>query len=300
MVTGFEFLIKLVINFSEYSVSTCILNFTLQNNLLIPCQLFKCFLLFLISNTILDKVNRYLLQLSYKGTRYFGWQKQPNEITVQEVIEKTLSTVLREDIGVVGAGRTDTGVHASFYVLHFDVSVEIQDPEKLLYHLNRFLPDDIAIQKIKKADNDFHARFSAVSRTYKYYISTVKDPFTTETSYQFTVPLDVEKMNEAAKTLFEYTDFTSFAKLHTDVKTNNCKIFQAEWKRQGEQLIFTIKADRFLRNMVRAIVGTLLEVGKGKMTIEDFRKIIEKKDRGAAGTSALPQGLFLVDIGYNS
>jgi len=245
-------------------------------------------------------MQRYYLQLSYKGTRYFGWQRQPNANSVQEVIEKTLSTVLREEIAVIGAGRTDTGVHASFYVLHFDVSVEIQDTEKLLYHLNRFLPDDIAIQKIKKVDIDFHARFSAVSRTYKYYISMVKDPFTNETSYQFTVPLDIEKMNEAAKTLFEYTDFTSFAKLHTDVKTNNCKIFQAEWAQENNQFVFTIKADRFLRNMVRAIVGTLLEVGKGKITVDDFRKIIESKNRGAAGTSAPPQGLFLVDIGYNA
>jgi len=245
-------------------------------------------------------MQRYYLQLSYKGTRYFGWQRQPNAISVQEVIEKTLSTVLREEIAVIGAGRTDTGVHASFYVLHFDVSVEIQDTEKLVYHMNRFLPDDIAIQKIKKVDIDFHARFSAVSRTYKYYISMVKDPFTNETSYQFTVPLDIEKMNEAAKTLFEYTDFTSFAKLHTDVKTNNCKIFQAEWAQENNQFVFTIKADRFLRNMVRAIVGTLLEVGKGKITVDDFRKIIESKNRGAAGTSAPPQGLFLVDIGYNA
>jgi tRNA pseudouridine38-40 synthase len=244
--------------------------------------------------------HRYFLHLSYKGTRYFGWQRQPNAISVQEVIEKTLSTVLREEIAVVGAGRTDTGVHASFYVLHFDVLNEIIEPEKLLYHLNRFLPDDIAIQKIKKVNSDFHARFSAVSRTYKYFISTVKDPFTADTSYQFTVPLDIEKMNEAAKMLFEYTDFTSFAKLHTDVKTNNCKIFQAEWETENNQLVFTIKADRFLRNMVRAIVGTLLEVGKDKITVDDFRKIIEMKNRGAAGTSAPPQGLFLVDIGYNA
>ena len=245
-------------------------------------------------------MQRYFLQLSYKGSRYFGWQRQPNAISVQDVIEKTLSTVLREDIAVVGAGRTDTGVHASFYVLHFDVSNEIQEPEKLVYHLNRFLPDDIAVQKINKVNNDFHARFSAASRTYKYFISTVKDPFNTETCYQFTIPLDVEKMNEAAKTLFEYTDFTSFAKLHTDVKTNNCKIFQAEWERNDNQLVFTIKADRFLRNMVRAIVGTLLEIGKGKITGDDFRSIIEMKNRGAAGTSAPLQGLFLVDIGYNA
>lgn len=244
-------------------------------------------------------MNRYQIQLSYLGTRYFGWQRQPNAISVQEEIEKALSTILREEITVVGAGRTDTGVHASFYVLHFDSLTEISDDTDLAYHLNRFLPNDIAIQKIEKTSDVFHARFSAVSRTYKYYISTVKDPFTIETSYQFTVPLDIDKMNEAAKVLFEFTDFTSFAKLHTDVKTNICKIFQAEWEKSGTMLVFTIKADRFLRNMVRAIVGTLLEVGKGKITVDDFRKIIESKHRGAAGTSVPPQGLFLVDIGYS-
>ena len=243
---------------------------------------------------------RYFLQLSYKGTRYFGWQRQPNAISVQEVVEKTLSTVLREDIAVVGAGRTDAGVHATYYVLHFDVLNEISEPEKLVYHLNRFLPYDIAIQKIRKVDNDFHARFSAFSRTYKYFISTEKNPFQTDTNFQYTGFLDVEKMNEAARILFYYHDFTSFSKLHTDVKTNNCKIYEAAWKRENGQLVFTIKADRFLRNMVRAIVGTLLEVGKGKITVDDFRKIVEKKNRGVAGTSVPPQGLFLVDIGYNA
>jgi tRNA pseudouridine38-40 synthase len=245
-------------------------------------------------------MNRYQMQLSYRGTRYFGWQRQPNAVSVQEEIEKALSTILREKITVVGAGRTDTGVHASFYVLHFDCATEISEDMNLVYHLNRFLPNDIAVQQIAKTNPEFHARFGAVSRTYKYYISTVKDPFATETTYQFTVPLDIEKMNEAAKTLFEYTDFTSFAKLHTDVKTNNCKIFRAEWEKVGEMLVFTIKADRFLRNMVRAIVGTLLEVGKGKISVDDFRKIIESKNRGAAGTSVPPQGLFLVNIGYKA
>jgi len=241
---------------------------------------------------------RYILQISYNGTRYFGWQRQLNAISVQEVIEKTLSTVLREEIAVVGAGRTDTGVHASYYVLHFDTSNEISEPDKLVYHLNRFLPNDIAIQKIRKTSQNFHARFSAVSRTYKYFICTEKNPFQPETCYQFTVPLDIEKMNFAAQVLFEFTDFTSFSKLHTDVKTNNCKIFRAEWNSENSVLVFTIKADRFLRNMVRAIVGTLLEVGKGKMTVNDFRKIIETKDRCAAGTSAPAKGLFLADIEY--
>ncbi len=245
-------------------------------------------------------MNRYAIQISYNGGRYFGWQRQPKDISVQEVLEKAFSTILREEITITGAGRTDTGVHASFYIAHFDTENEIADPVQLTFKLNRFLPADIAIQKISPVKNDFHARFSAVSRTYKYFISTVKNPFTTETSFQYTVPLNVDLMNQAAKMLFEFTDFTSFSKLHTDVKTNNCKIYQAEWEKQGDQLVFTIKADRFLRNMVRAIVGTLIEVGKGKISIEEFVEIIERKDRGEAGTSVPPQGLFLVDIEYNA
>jgi tRNA pseudouridine38-40 synthase len=241
---------------------------------------------------------RYFLQLSYKGTSYHGWQVQPNALTVQELMEKALSTILREQIAVVGAGRTDAGVHASFFVLHFESEKKNINIEQLVYKLNRFLPPDIAVSKIFRVKSDVHARFSAISRTYKYYISTEKNPFRTETSYQYTVPLDLQKMNEAASILFDYEDFTTFSRLHTDVKTNNCKIYQAEWNREGEQLIFTIKADRFLRNMVRAVVGTLLEVGRGKMSTDEFRKIIEKKDRGEAGASAPAEGLFLVDIEY--
>ncbi|MCD6355307.1 MAG: tRNA pseudouridine(38-40) synthase TruA [Prolixibacteraceae bacterium] len=240
---------------------------------------------------------RYFLQLSYKGTHYHGWQFQPNAISVQEVLEKSLSTILREKISVVGAGRTDTGVHASFFVLHFDAQQE-NISENFIYKLNSLLPHDIAVQEIKKVRNDFHARFDALSRTYKYYISTSKNPFRTETTFKYTGTLDIEKMNEAAAILFDFEDFTSFSRLHTDVKTNNCKIYRAEWKAENSQLIFTIKADRFLRNMVRAIVGTLLEVGRGKLSVDDFRKIIEKKDRSAAGASAPAHGLFLADIEY--
>ncbi len=242
--------------------------------------------------------NRYFLQLSYKGTRYHGWQVQPNAVSVQEVMEKALSAILREEISVAGAGRTDTGVHASFFMLHFDSGVIISDTCNLVFKLNRFLPPDIAVLKIFPVNSMAHARFSAFSRTYNYFISTEKNPFQIETSYLYTVPLDMEKMNEAAAVLFEYEDFSSFSRLHTDVKTNNCKIYQAEWEREGSQLVFTIKADRFLRNMVRAIVGTLLEVGRGKLSAEDFRKIIEKKDRGAAGASAPAEGLFLSYIEY--
>jgi len=199
---------------------------------------------------------------------------------------------------VIGAGRTDTGVHASFFILHFDTERGIPENLDIIYKLNSFLPSDIAVQKVWPVDDEAHARFSATSRTYHYFISTEKNPFVTETSYKYLKPLDVEKMNKAAQTLFNYTDFTSFSRLHTDVKTNNCKIMQAEWMRSGEQLQFTIKADRFLRNMVRAIVGTLLEVGQGKLSISQFCEIIEKQDRGVAGASAPAQGLFLVDIEY--
>nr|WP_319573586.1 tRNA pseudouridine(38-40) synthase TruA [uncultured Draconibacterium sp.] len=241
---------------------------------------------------------RYFLQLSYKGTNYHGWQIQPNAVSVQEVMEDALSKILREKIAVIGAGRTDTGVHASFFILHFDTENGIPENLDIVYKLNSFLPSDIAVQKVWTVDDEAHARFSATSRTYHYFISSEKNPFVTETSYKYLKPLDVEKMNKAAQTLFNYTDFTSFSRLHTDVKTNNCKIMQAEWMRRGEQLQFTIKADRFLRNMVRAIVGTLLEVGQGKLSISQFCEIIEKQDRGVAGASAPAQGLFLVDIEY--
>jgi tRNA pseudouridine38-40 synthase len=241
---------------------------------------------------------RYFLQCSYKGTNYHGWQIQPNAISVQQVLEDALSKILREKIAIMGAGRTDTGVHASFFILHFDVENEIPEKLDLAYKLNSFLPSDIAVQKVWKVDAEVHARFSALSRTYHYFISTEKNPFNTELSYKYVKPLDVDKMNEAAHTLFAYEDFTSFSRMHTDVKTNNCKIFQAEWTVSENQLVFIIKADRFLRNMVRAIVGTLLEVGRGKLSVDRFIKIIESKDRGAAGASAPAQGLFLVDIEY--
>jgi len=243
---------------------------------------------------------RYFLQLSYKGTHYHGWQIQPNAASVQEVVERSLSTILREKIAVVGAGRTDTGVHASYYILHFDVSQPLPGKYDLVHKLNSILPADIAVQNYWPVDSEAHARFSALSRTYHYFVSTEKNPFNTETAYRYSLPLDVNKMNEAAAVLFNYEDFTSFSRLHTDVKTNNCKIYQAEWRIESDQLVFIIRADRFLRNMVRAIVGTLFEVGKGKLSVEDFCKVIEKKDRGEAGASAPAQGLFLANIAYPS
>lgn len=243
-------------------------------------------------------IHRYFIQLKFKGTHYHGWQIQPNAVSVQEVIEKAFSLILGEEVSVVGAGRTDTGVHATFFMLHFDVKKEIFDFHKLTFRLNSFLPSDIAIQKIWKVPAEAHARFSAVSRTYQYFITTEKNPFQTETAFYYHQKLNVEKMNAAAKILFQYEDFTSFSRLHSDVKTNLCKIYQAEWKKEKSHLIFTIKADRFLRNMVRAITGTCIEAGRGKISTQQFQTIIEKKDRGAAGFSVPACGLFLVDVDY--
>jgi tRNA pseudouridine38-40 synthase len=243
-------------------------------------------------------MQRYFIKLSFKGTRYHGWQVQPNALSVQEVLETTLSTFLRRKIEVTGAGRTDTGVHASYYIAHFEIERLPYAENDLVEKLNRFLPDDIAFQHIWPVKPEAHARFSAVKRTYHYYISRKKDPFSLETSYQYLLPLNVAAMNDAAALLHNYSDFTSFSKLHTDVKTNNCKIYEAKWNEVDNQLVFTITADRFLRNMVRAIVGTLIEVGREKISVQDFADIIEKKDRNAAGTSAPPQGLFLTGIEY--
>lgn len=248
---------------------------------------------------------RYFIRLSYDGKNYHGWQIQPGAITVQEVLNKALSTLLREDIEVVGAGRTDAGVNASMMIAHFDTNVEFcgDDDDKkslfqLRYRLNKLLPPDIAIHDIYPVAEDAHARFSATSRTYHYYITTEKSPFEPY-AYRFPQPLDFDKMNEACKVLFDYIDFTSFSKLHTDVKTNNCKIMYAKWEQVSPiKWQFTITADRFLRNMVRAIVGTLIDVGRGAITIDDFRKIIEKKDRCSAGTSVPGNALFLCKVEY--
>lgn len=240
---------------------------------------------------------RYFIYLSYDGARYHGWQIQPNGISVQEVLNKALSTLLREPIEVTGAGRTDAEVNASLMVAHFDCQQSI-DNGQLVYRLNKFLPQDIAVSKIVSVKEEAHARFSATSRTYHYYIITEKTPFEPY-AYRYPLPLNFDKMNEAAQTLFNYIDFTSFSKLHTDVKTNNCRIMYARWEQVSPmKWQFTITADRFLRNMVRAIVGTLLDVGRGVLTIGQFRAIIEKKDRCSAGTSVPGNALFLADITY--
>ncbi len=240
---------------------------------------------------------RYCIEFSYNGKNYFGYQVQPDAVSVQEELEKALSTILREEVKTTGAGRTDTGVHAKKMFAHFDSGTALD--ETLSRKLNSFLPPDISVKRVFKVKDDFHARFDATYRTYEYYISLDKNPFTRESAWQhWKRDLDLDKMNDACKILFEYEDFTSFAKLKTDNKTNICKIYRAEWEQHGSELKFTVSANRFLRNMVRAIVGTMVEVGLGKIKPEDLRKVIEDKHRNSAGTSAPAHGLFLVDVGY--
>lgn len=245
-------------------------------------------------------MQRYFVQLSYNGGAYHGWQIQPSGITVQKELNKAFATILRNpDISLTGAGRTDAGVHAKMMVAHFDLEAPLTtDLDKLVANLNSLLPFDIAIQKIWAVEPDMHARFSAKMRTYKYYLTLKKNPFTPALVTRIIGDLDFEEMNKAAKCLLNYSDFTSFSKLHTDTKTNNCFITEAYWQEEEDMWVFTISADRFLRNMVRAIVGTLLEVGRGKMSVQHFCEIIEKKDRCSAGTSAPPQGLYLYKIEY--
>ncbi|MEE0985349.1 MAG: tRNA pseudouridine(38-40) synthase TruA [Bacteroidaceae bacterium] len=241
---------------------------------------------------------RYFITFSYDGTAYHGWQIQPHSVSVQEEIQKALSTLLRRPMEVVGAGRTDTGVHARKMFAHFDSEYELECPQ-LVYKLNKLLPRDIAVQQVERVADDMHARFSAKSRTYHYYVHLDKNPFLRSYSWQVYGNPDFELMNRAAAVLMEYMDFTSFSKVNTDTKTNDCTITEAHWDRVGEeQWRFTITANRFLRNMVRAIVGTLMEVGRGRMTIEQLRQVIEAKDRCRAGDSVPGNALFLVDVKY--
>ena len=241
---------------------------------------------------------RYFIDLAYDGTAYHGWQVQPNGNSVQAELQRALSILLRREVEVVGAGRTDAGVHAEHMTAHFDHEAPV-DALRMVDKLNRLLPPDIAVYSVRPVRPDAHARFDALWRTYRYYITTAKSPFSRGYRYRLFHTPDFERMNRAAAILSEYRDFTSFSKLHTDVKTNNCRIMQAQWTQvDADTWVFTIQADRFLRNMVRAIVGTLLEVGRGKLTIEGFRRIIEQKDRCQAGTSVPGQALFLVDVGY--
>lgn len=240
---------------------------------------------------------RYLLELSYVGTNYHGWQIQPNANTVQGEVNKALSTILREEILTLGSGRTDAGVHGEQQFAHFDSEKELD--ESLLSKLNGLAPVDIAFHSIRKVDDDFNARFAAESRAYRYRIELSKNAFKKKLYYRFHKPLDIEAMNSAVALLFDFVDFECFSKVHTEVNNFNCTIMEAKWTRKSEREIeFYIKANRFLRGMVRAIVGTLLDVGLGKLSLEDFKQIIESKDRNKASWSAPAEGLFLVEVNY--
>lgn len=238
------------------------------------------------------------MELGYDGAAYCGWQRQPSAPSVQQTLEKALSTLLREPVATVGAGRTDTGVNASYYVAHFDCPVPIDNCAQLVYKLNLVLPPDIAVMSVAEVGGQAHARFDAVEREYTYYISQRKNPFRRFSAWQYYVPLDVGRMNRAAEALLHYDDFTSFAKLNSNNKTNICRVMRAEWRREGDMLVFTIRADRFLRNMIRAIVGTLVDVGRGRYTPDDFERILRSRDLSLASGSAPAQGLFLSDVKY--
>jgi len=242
---------------------------------------------------------RYFMRLAYNGASFHGWQSQPNAVSVQSTIEDALATVLRQPVKITGAGRTDAGVNARMMIAHLDLPDDYAGADNLVRALNSLVGRDIAIYSIEKVQDDAHARFDATSRTYHYYAHHGKSPFIYNTSWQAPDNLDYEKMNEAARLLLEVDDFTSFAKLHTDAKTNICKVTEAYWKPLGEgRWVFVITADRFLRNMVRAVVGTLVEVGRGKMSIEQFKRVVDAKDRCAAGTSMPGYALYLWNVSY--
>ena len=244
-------------------------------------------------------MNRYFIEFSFRGTNYHGWQLQPNARTVQLVMEDSLKLLSGKFIKTTGAGRTDTGVHARHFAAHFDTDHPLfEQSEMFLYKINSILPKDIAVKEIYRVTPEAHARFSAISRTYEYIIRFIRDPFDTEYSWYFARPLDLQTMNRAAQMMTGYFDFTSFSKLHTDVKTNLCHVMWAEWTEKAGTLCFRVKADRFLRNMVRAMVGTMVEVGLGKMNPVELRSIIEGRDRNKAGFSVPAHGLFLVEIEY--
>ena len=242
--------------------------------------------------------SRYFLDFSYLGDAYHGWQRQPNVTSVQQVIEEALFTTTRKETLVFGAGRTDTGVHAKQMIAHFDAELDGKKEKQLVYQLNSYLPRDIAVKHLFKVSNDAHARFDATQRSYEYHLCTEKDPFEAHRHYHIRSIPDIELMNQAAKILFEYEDFECFSKTKTNVKTFLCKIKHAQWTVKGSHYVFNISADRFLRNMVRAIVGTILEIGLKKQDLNDFRKIIESKNRSKAGLSVPAKGLFLTKITY--
>lgn len=240
---------------------------------------------------------RYFIEFAYNGKNYHGFQTQPNATSVQETLTNALQLLVDKSIQIVGAGRTDSGVHAKQMFAHFDVENAIEN-SLLIPKLNSYLPKDIVIYSIFKVKEETHARFDAIARTYEYYIHNYKDAFLDDLSWYCFQPLDINLMNKACQILFEHTDFECFSKVQTEVHTFNCSVSEAKWKKIGNQLIFTIKADRFLRNMVRAIVGTMINIGSGKTSLEEFKEIIESKNRSKAGFSVPAHGLFLVKIDY--
>jgi tRNA pseudouridine38-40 synthase len=241
---------------------------------------------------------RYFIKLAYNGTHYHGWQYQPNAASVQETMNKAFSIILNTEINLMGAGRTDTGVHAKEMYAHFDLETPFDIPN-VIHKLNSFLPKDIVIYDVFPVDDEAHTRFDATKRTYEYHINTFKDAFLQEQSWYFHQKLDLDLMNQAAKSLFNHTDFQCFSKVNTDVNTFDCTIFEAYWKQESGKLIFTISANRFLRNMVRSIVGTLINIGLHKITLNDFESIIESKNRDKAGFSVPAHGLYLTKIEYD-
>ncbi len=242
---------------------------------------------------------RYFIEISYLGTNYHGWQSQPNAITIQEISENCLSKILDTPIKLVAAGRTDKGVHANQMFAHFDIKTKISEKDTFIHNANSFLPNEIVVKNLLLVNDNSHARFDAVSRKYEYLISLEKDPFDINKVFYFKRNLDLESMNKCCEILMQYTDFKSFSKSKSDVKTYECNIFMAKWSFDKNRMVFTIKADRFLRNMVRAIVGTLIEIGLGKISAKDFKSIIEKRDRQLAGFSVPAHGLYLKKIEYN-
>ena len=243
---------------------------------------------------------RYLLELAYNGTGYCGWQRQPNALSVQQVLEEALETLLRQPVGLVGSGRTDTGVHALQQFAHFDYAGPelLPQADMLLFRLNKMLPVGIAVRRLRAVGDGFHARFTATARCYEYHLARCKDPFRADESYFFGFPLDMQAMNEAAARLLQHDDFESFSRVKTQVHTFRCHISQARWEARGPLWVFHIEADRFLRGMVRAIAGTLLEVGQGRMGVADFEAVIQARDRRRAGRAVPPQGLFLTQVRY--
>ncbi len=241
---------------------------------------------------------RYFIFISYRGTSYNGWQRQSGAPSVQQTLEEALGTLLRHAVDVTGAGRTDSGVHASHYAAHFDTDFPVDAADDFCYHLNAILPGDIAVREIVRVRDDAHARFDAMRREYRYRILPFKDPFRRDVTWQYYVPLDIDRMNAAAALLPAHDDFTTFSKLHSGNKTNICRVYKSLWAMDGDEVVYTVAADRFLRNMVRSLVGTMVDVGRGKMSVEQFGQALRSLDRSKASGSAPARGLFFEGACY--